>query len=358
MQSACSQISSEPDLETKAAQMLLLGFRAVEYSDTMALSGFLKQHPPGGFILFDYDVPAHKRPRNIVSPDQLKRLVSDLQQAGGKQLFIAVDQEGGKVARLKSRYGFTDFPSAKEMAQKPDDSIRYYYAQMAKMLHRAGVNFNLGPVVDLDVNPECPVIGKLERAYSADPNEVARCANIFIEEMNKNDIGCCLKHFPGHGSSKVDSHLGFTDVSESWTEQELLPYRLLLKEGVPGAIMTAHVFNSAIDSLLPATLSYVTLDGILRTKLGFKGLILSDDMAMSAITKNYGLREALLHAINAGVDLLIFSNNGATYNPNIANQALEIIVDLVRKNEITEERIDQSVQRIKKFKENYCQSKI
>ncbi len=344
---SCQSVQPDDDaLKAKAAKMLMFGFRGTSLEDAPEIKNFLDKHPPGGLILFDYDVPSKSRPRNIISPEQLSQLTQSIKQAASGHILIALDQEGGKVARLKERYGFPVFPSAQKTAALGLDSAALIYKQMAAEIHRMGFNVNFAPVVDLNTNPLCPVIGKIERSYAADPDSVAAFAEVFINAMNNNDIRTCLKHFPGHGSSLSDSHLGFTDVTGSWQEDELLPYRKLIKSNAVEAIMTAHVFNKRIDSVYPASLSHVTLTDILRKKLGFKGLIISDDMAMSAIVDHYGLEEAIQMAVNAGVDLLIFSNNGKIYDPELPQKALDILVQMVKEGKIPLSRVDDAVQRI------------
>ena len=161
-----------------------------------------------------------------------------------------------------------------------------------------------------------------------------------------------LKHFPGHGSSTTDTHLDFTDITASWSEKELEPYSALIASGYHDPIMTAHVFNGKLDPVYPATLSKAILNGILRTRLGFKGVIISDDMQMKAIADRYGLETAIRLAIDAGVDILLFGNN-TSYDPAITTKATEIIRSLLKKKIITEERIDRSYQRIMELKKRY-----
>ncbi len=341
--------TDDEELKAKAAKMLMFGFRGTSLEDAPEIKIFLESHPPGGLILFDYDVPSKSRPRNIISPEQLSQLTQSIKQAASGHILIALDQEGGKVARLKERYGFPVFPSAQKTAAMSLDSAALIYQQMASEIHKMGFNVNFAPVVDLNTNPQCPVIGKIERSFAADPDSVTAFAEVFINAMNKYDIRSCLKHFPGHGSSQADSHLGFTDVSNSWQEDELLPYSKLIQNDAAEAIMTAHVFNKRIDSVYPASLSHVTLTDILRKKLGFKGLIISDDMAMSAIVDHYGLEEAILLAVNAGVDLLIFSNNGKIYDPHLPQKTLHILVQLVKQGKIPLSRVDDAVRHIENY---------
>jgi beta-N-acetylhexosaminidase len=159
-----------------------------------------------------------------------------------------------------------------------------------------------------------------------------------------------LKHFPGHGSSTQDSHLGVVDVSDTWSDTELEPYRRLLADGLADTVLTAHVFNDRLDSRYPATLSAATIDGLLRDQLGFDGVVLSDDMQMGAIRQAYGYEDAVRLAIQAGVDVLTIANQ-QVFEPDVVERTLAIIGDLVAAGTISEERIDRSWRRIAALKE-------
>ena len=160
---------------------------------------------------------------------------------------------------------------------------------------------------------------------------------------------CALKHFPGHGSSRADSHLGFVDVTATWEPLELEPYRALLRSGQVDAIMTAHIFNAKLDPVLPATLSRKVLTDMLRNGLGYGGVIISDDMDMKAISDFYGFERAVGLAVDAGVDILSFANQ-LVYRPDAAARAIATITNLVRSGTISPERIEQSYQRISRLK--------
>jgi beta-N-acetylhexosaminidase len=171
-----------------------------------------------------------------------------------------------------------------------------------------------------------------------------------IDAMHDWGVLSAVKHFPGHGSSRADSHMGFVDVSETWSKTELLPYRSLIKEGKPDMVMTAHIFNRGLDDALPATLSRKTIDGLLRTDLGYDGVVVSDDLMMKAIADDYGMETAIEKAVLAGIDILLFANNTYTYEPDIARKAFSILKSLVERGVITRERIDISFRRIMKLK--------
>ncbi|HHE07434.1 MAG TPA: glycoside hydrolase family 3 [Chlorobaculum parvum] len=339
-------------LSIKIGQMLMVGFRGFNANSDPELMQALRAGQVGGVVLFDYDVPAKSPERNIESPEQVQRLTAELQRLAPIPLFIAIDQEGGRVCRLKPARGFPPTVSAAHLgAINNADSTRQTAGSTAALLKRLGINMNLAPVVDLNVNPENPVIGKLDRSFSSDPALVARQAQLVVDALNHHGIIAALKHFPGHGSSTTDTHKDFTDVTETWNETELEPYRTLIRERYDNPVMTAHVFNAKLDRLYPATLSKATIDGLLRKQLSFRGVVISDDMQMKAISDRYGLEQAICLAINAGVDVLLFANNATNYDPGIARKANAIIHRLVEKGDVTPKRIDASYRRIMALKQ-------
>lgn len=354
-QIACSQTESnskaDPPLEIKIGQMLKVGFRGMVVTDTSHILRDIKKYHLGGVVLFDYDVPRDTAVRNIESPEQVKTLVQDLKKLSEIPLIVSIDQEGGRVARLKPKYGFQKTVSAQYLGKIDNlDSTRYYARQTAETLSNLGINVNLAPVVDVNINPDNPVIGGIERSFSPDPKTVVKHARIYINTLHKHDILTVLKHFPGHGSSEKDSHLGVVDVTDTWSEKELIPYRKLIDSNLADAVMTAHIFNARLDSTYPATLSKPTITGILRNQLGFDGVVISDDLMMGAIRDEYGLKTTIKQALHAGVDILSFANN-SIYDPDIVPKAHKIINELIDNGEISTTRIDQSYQRIMEFKE-------
>ena len=262
------------------------------------------------------------------------------------------------VSRLKTKYGFPAFASAQQCAAAGDDSVRHYARLTAQTLHDMGINLDFAPCVDVNVNPQCPVIGKIERSFSDNPTRVAHCAAIWVDELQRLGVTACLKHFPGHGSSKKDSHLGLADVSNTWQPVELEPYRRLIGSSHDvRMVMTTHVFNARLDSLYPATLSPATLGTLLRDSLHFGGVIITDDLAMGAMTIQYPFEEILLRAILAGADMLCLSNNGQVYNPDVVPQSVDIILNLVRTGRLSADRIHQSAQRIRAMKRDAFKKK-
>ena len=335
---------NDAKLKEMIAQMLIVGFDGLRVDANSTIVRDIQRYHLGGVILFDKNLAHPNQPKNIRSPQQLQKLTHDLQTFSTTPLFIAIDQEGGKVARLKERYGFTHTaPSALQIATlKPQEAYNFYDAQ-AQMLHTNGINLNFAPVVDLATNANNPIIAKLKRSYGANPATVTRYASLMIDAQTNHRVLSVLKHFPGHGSSKSDSHKGFVDVSDTWSKQELLPYQKLIQANKADMIMSAHVFNRHLDANYPATLSYATNTTLLRHKLGFHGVIVSDDMQMKAISAHYNLKEALTLAINSGVDILIFGNQ-LDYTPT--HTIIETIFNQVKNGAIPYERIVEANKRI------------
>jgi beta-N-acetylhexosaminidase len=329
-------------------QLLLVGFAGSEIGEGHPILQDIRERHLGGVILFNYG-PNRKHPAdNIVSPGQLRRLTTRLQKASGDTpLLIAVDQEGGRISRLKKDCGFPATMSFADLGNKNDLALTRHQADIiAESLQRAGINLNLSPVVDLNVNPSNPVIGKLQRSFSADPDMVTAHARQVIRAHHERGILCCLKHFPGHGSSAADSHKGFVDVTATWSPKELRPFAALIEEGLADTVLTAHVFNARIDAELPATLSEKTVHGLLRQRLGFKGVVISDDLTMGAIADLYTLEEAVEKALNAGVDMLLVADN----RPDTTARMLAVMRNLIDSGRVSRQRIVQSLQRIDTFK--------
>ncbi len=338
-------------LERKLAQMLLLGFPGETLEPGSPIDEAIRRYGVGGVVLFDNNVDLGVTGRNITGPAQTGRLTSALQQASELPLLIAVDQEGGVVARLKDRYGFPPSLSAQFLGQQNRlELTRSASDDIAATLDEYGFNLNLAPCVDLNTNPANPVIALKERSFSADPALVTAHAAEYIKSHHQRQILTCLKHFPGHGSSRADSHLGLTDVTNYWGREELIPYRNLINQGLCDMVMTAHTFNTALDPDYPATLSKATIDGILRKQLGFDGVVVSDDLYMGAIVQHYSYETAVEKAINAGVDLLVVANDKA-YRPDIMPHTINLLVELVQQGRISRERIDQACGRIMAMKQ-------
>ncbi|HEW97714.1 MAG: glycoside hydrolase family 3 [Candidatus Parabeggiatoa sp. nov. 3] len=343
----------EVSLEVKIGQMLMVGFRGSLISDPGVLNIVrdIKKYHLGGVILFDYDMVLKSPRRNIRSPKQVQSLIQWLQVASPNiPLFVAIDEEGGKIHRLKKRFGFQLFTQSAHYLGQKGPTLTYEHAFLiAETLSELGINFNFAPVVDLNLNPNNPVIGKLGRSFSAKPDIVTQHALRFIEAHHENDILCAIKHFPGHGSSTDDSHLGFVDVTRTWNADELVPYQNIINAGMADAIMMAHVFNGELDKKYPATLSQKIITNILRSKLNYKGVIISDDMQMKAISKRYHFKKAIQTALQAGVDIIVIGNN-LEYDRHIVRKTITFIKGLIKKGKLEEARINASFMKIQALK--------
>ena len=344
--------NANPTLQDKIGQMVLAGFRGLEVKDADPIIQDLRSRNLGAAILFDQDVGDKTLPwRNVQSPDQVKALAAALHQAAKTPLLVSIDQEGGRVNRLKASYGFPETLSHEELGSRNDPTFTFSHAEMiAQTLAGLGINLNLAPVVDLDANPDNPIIKGKRRSFHADPEVVATHAIEYARAHRRHGVLTCPKHFPGHGSAMGDTHLGLVNVTKTWNERELIPFRRMIEAGLAEIIMTAHVFNANLDPDRPATLSKRVLQGILRERLGYRGLIISDDMEMKAITSQFGLENAIQFGIEAGLDMLCFGNN-MKHDPNIGEKVMDIILRLVETGKLTEARIDESYRRIMALKQ-------
>ena len=338
----CAQ--SRDSLEIKIGQMILIGMPSAEVDSSVLKA--VATGKAGSIIFFEKNIP------KLNSYAGLKKIAWTYQQAAPIPLFITIDQEGGKVNRLKEKYGFPrSITAAASGKAKTLDSVRFYSSSTAATLAGLGINVNFAPCVDIAVNPDNTVIVKVERSFSANEDTVTMMAREYVREHRKVGVITALKHFPGHGSSKEDTHFGVADVTKTWTERELKPYQSLLASGDVDAVMTSHIVNKTLDKEgLPGTLSKEILNGVLRQKLGFQGVVFSDDMQMHAITRQYGMEESIRLAINAGVDILCFSNNIQGSEARTVDKVYMTIRGFVDKGQITEARIDESFRRIMKLK--------
>jgi len=329
----------------KIGQMIMLGLPGSSPDTASAFYKDIKNGKVGGISIYE----AHLTATNTA--ENLSAMINAYQAAAPIPLFTAITQEGGIVNRLKTKYGFPPMPSAEYLGKLDNiDSTKYYADNIAFTLSRLGINVNFAPVVDVYM-PTNPVLGARERTFSKDPDKIISHATRVILSHNYFKVNTVLKHFPGHGSSTEDSHLGVTDVSKTWKKEELQPYRTLIKKGLVRAVMTAHIVNENLDGdKLPATLSKKIITDLLRKKLKFNGVVFSDDMQMKAISNEYGLKESIERAINAGVDVLLFSGNINNKEPVTASDIVDIILQLLKEGKITKQQIDTSYKRIIKMK--------
>lgn len=345
-------------LDGKIGQMIMVGVLGTMPSDpgVKAVLAQLRRGEIGGVILMG---------RNITSPRQLRALTGAIRQAakagGHLPPLIAVDQEGGHVQRLKEKNGHESFPySARTIATRctPDQSY-ILYQRLACQLHSAGVNLNFGPVVDLDLkNGRNPIIGRLKRSYGKDAATVIEYANWFNAAHKNYGVLTAAKHFPGHGSSLTDSHKGFTDISRTWREAELTPYKSLAKENFADMVMTGHLYHPKFsDGRAPASLSRKAIRGVLRKQIGFEQVVITDDLQMKAVTDSYPLAERVTLAINAGNDIVLLSNTfkaypalGRTVHRSIRKNVHESCAPNTASSCISKASIDAAYARIVKLK--------
>lgn len=334
------------NLDIKIGQMLMFGFKGINITDEWIkkIHNQISELHLGALLFVGY---------NIQDPMQTKLLTKYFKSASVEfPLLLAIDQEGGMVQRLNAKKGFEDYPSAEEVANKySHDEAKELYNKMIINCKNYGFNFILAPVADLNINTESPVIGAVHRCFSSDPDIVTNYSGVFLEAASDNEVLSCLKHFPGHGSSRDDSHKDITDVTKTWKDAELIPYKNLIEVGFAKCIMSAHIFNSKIDPDYPASLSEKHLLKTLRKKLNFKGMIISDDMQMGAIHKHYSLEETVIKSIQAGNDMIMFSQ---FFNPedDLPVKVVNIIKSAIEQNIISEKRINESFNRIMNLKKN------
>ncbi len=338
------------NLKNQLGDLFIIGFHGAEIKPGSELDDQLKAGQPGGFILFNRSLSEPEKGGNISSPEQLKELTAYLHELSSVPLFICVDQEGGLVQRLNGGNGFFDICSAEEMGSSETlELVRSEARRTAKNLFDSGINVNFAPVVDLNVNSSNPIIGAIKRSFSSDPDQVFRCAEAWISCHRQYNILSCPKHFPGHGSSAADSHLGFVDISSSWHKDELRPYRQLISRNMADMIMVGHLYNHNLDPVFPATLSYLTVSGILRRQFGYDGVIVTDDMQMKAISDRYGFGEAICQSLAAGIDMIVIGNN-LDHRTALLNEAIESVWYGMEAGTLREETIRSALTRIRQLK--------
>ncbi|MVO99827.1 beta-N-acetylhexosaminidase [Paenibacillus lutrae] len=327
-------------LKEKIGQLLMVGFEGV--TATEEISKLLQEHHAGGVIYFI---------RNIESTEQVFALTQELQMiatdATGIPLWIAVDQEGGMVARL--REGISYLPAAMALGAAHNPELLYEAAKgVAEELRAIGINMNFAPVVDVNINPRNPIIDV--RSFGDDPQRVSELGIAAMRGFQDGGIVSVIKHFPGHGDTESDSHWELPVVNqplERIRQVELVPFRQAALAGAE-AVMSAHVGIPALSKgeRVPATLSYPILTGVLREEFGFGGLIVTDCMEMEAVSKDIGVPEAVIRAVEAGADIMLVSH---THEVQLA--VIQALEDAVRSGRIPEARIDSSVRRILELKQ-------
>ncbi|HSC29311.1 MAG TPA: beta-N-acetylhexosaminidase [Vicinamibacterales bacterium] len=326
------------DIRRHAGQLAIAGFAGHAIpSDLRALA---RQFDLGGIILFA---------RNVAEPDQVAELSHDAQSLAAElPLWVSVDQEGGRVARLKAP--FTEWPPMITLGRSGDEALAERFARaLASELNAVGISLDYTPVLDIHTNPANPVIG--DRALSERAEDVARLGRIIIRTLQQQGIAACGKHFPGHGDTGTDSHDELPVVEhppDRLQAVELLPFRAAVEAGV-AAIMTAHVLFPSYDEQRPATLSPRIVQGLLRAELGYQGLVLSDDLDMRAISGSYGVAEATVAALAAGCDAVLMCG------PSQEQQAgaLEAVIRAVEDGTLPATRVEDALARHRRVKERF-----
>lgn len=362
MPSRIENLIKDP-LTPQIGQMIMVGFEGQDPQEEWPslVTQQVKQGLIGGVILFGH---------NITTSQQTKILATALQDSSPKSLplLIAVDQEGGKVERLTEAKGFHSSPRAKEIAAHSLNADEIYNL-MASQLSKYGINLNFGPVVDLDLRKVsgesvCSVIGGFGRSYSDNPDIVIHYAKSFIDAHRTYDIITSLKHYPGHGSASGDTHEatathGYVeDLKLIHLPDEEKPFKELIKSGHADTIMVAHVIAPGVDQNTPASLSKKLINQRLREEYGFQGVVITDCLHMGAIQQNYSLEDIVIQAIQAGNDLLIFSNNphitkkipDFKADPQLPLKIIKIVHKAIEEGKITPKRIEESYQRLMKLK--------
>jgi beta-N-acetylhexosaminidase len=325
-------------LRAKAARMLMLGFIG-DNPDTdgaRQVAEHLSQRRIGGVLFLRH---------NVRSRTGVEGLTSQFRERA-PEAWMAVDQEGGAVQRLSGDLGYSAIPRAHVVSQeKTVDEARALYASAAAEFRAAGFNMNLAPVADVQ-DDDNSVIGRWGRGYGADGARIAAYAAAFIDAFETAGAACAIKHFPGHGRSSGDSHHGFVDITETWSYSELDPFRRLIEADRAHLIMGGHLTHTGLDPEgNPVTFSQAILGDLLRERLGYEGALITDDLDMGAIRENYDQREAVIRSIRAGNDIIMMSNS-AVPDPDLPQRFAGWIEDAVNSGELTEARIDRSMERL------------
>ena len=351
---ASTGVARAATLAEMAGQMVIVGFQGASVTDPAVKSVIdeIKAGQIGGVMYLRV---------NVKSLDAVKAMNAAFDAAYPTlEPFISLDQEGGKVERLTASVGFPEMPSAQDVgADDTPAEAEKIYSTTAAALEGLGFNVNFGPVVDLNINPNNPIIGKYGRSFGTDPAKVAALAEAFVTAHHDSHVLTALKHFPGHGSSTSDSHKGFVDISNTWNPIELGPYQDLIKDGDIDFVMVGHLYLKQFakpgdDAELPASLSASAI-GKLRG-LGFNGPVISDDLEMGAIRDMFKsdsnpeiVRQTVVKAVNAGVNVLLFSNTAA-YDPKLGAEVQGFLVNEATRDPAFKAKIEASYQLIAALK--------
>ena len=317
----------------------MVGFAGVALP--VELRAIARDFDLGGVILFA---------RNVDAPLQVAEIAYDVKQLSAIPPWVGVDQEGGRVQRLRAP--FTEWPPLASLGRRGDAGLTERFGRaLARELRSVGITLDYAPVLDVHTNAANPVIG--DRALSEDPGEVARLGAVLIRALEAEGVAACGKHFPGHGDTSLDSHLELPVVEHEparLQEVELRPFRAAIEAGV-AAIMTAHVRYPALDAAAPATLSRALITDLLRNELGYDGLVVTDDMAMGAIAKHSTAAVAAVEAIRAGCDLVLLCEP----DPAAQVAVIEGLIHAVEDGSLAERRVEEALERQRRVRERFLQ---
>lgn len=339
--------ASAQTLDQMAGQMIIVGFQGDDVDDRSVarLGDEIAASELGGVMFLKTNVASLKK---VKAMNEVFRAAAP----PGLPPFITIDQEGGAVERLTEDVGFTEVPRAQQVAESRSPAqAQALYATMAEAIADLGFTVNFGPVVDLALNPDNQVIAKFGRAFGKTAAGVVPYAEAFVAAHRAAGVLTALKHFPGHGSSTADSHEGFVDITKTWQETELEPYRTMIADGLADFVMVGHLIDTdvAADGM-PSSLSPDWIDGVLRRDLGYQGVVISDDLEMGAIRDHFKLAEAVVRAVEAGMDVLLFSNT-ADYRAGLADEVRDILVSAANADPVFKARIEESYGRIATLKQ-------
>ncbi|CAN7550771.1 beta-N-acetylhexosaminidase [Rossellomorea sp. LjRoot5] len=330
---------SDMTLDEKIGQMLVAGVNGTQMDEPT--KNLIQKHKVGGFIFFS---------DHLKSPEQSVQFVNQLKEANADNplpLLLSVDQEGGNVTRLPG--GLADFPTNQKIGDANNPDISYEVGTLlGKELKEFGFNLNFAPVLDVNSNPDNPIIG--DRSFSPDPDIVSELGIQTMKGIQSQNTLSSIKHFPGHGDTSVDSHLALPVINKSLQElesQELIPFKRAIADGAD-LIMVAHILLPKLDDTYPSSLSAAIVTDLLRKKLNYKGVVITDDMTMKAVADNYGMGEAAVQSVKAGSDLILIAHDARK-----AVAGIEALKSAVKNGEISEKRIDESVKRIINLKQKY-----
>jgi beta-N-acetylhexosaminidase len=312
---------------------------------TPELRALAREFSLGGVTLFS---------RNIEGPEQVAELAYDLQGlAGDVPLWVSVDQEGGRVARLKAP--FTEWPPMAALGRSGDEGLAHRFAAaLAAELRAVGITLDYAPVLDIHTNPRNPIIG--DRAIAGEAEDVARLGAAIVRGLQERGVAACGKHFPGHGDTSVDSHLDLPLVEhppDRIRRVECVPFEAAIRADV-ACLMTAHLLVPSLDEERPATLSRRVVQDLLRDDLGFRGVVLTDDLEMKAIAATYAVPDAGVQAIAAGCDGLLICSGAV----DVQARTLEALVYAVEQERIRRTQLDASSMRLRQAKERFLSAPV